>query len=142
MRMPSRRGRMLKMNPSCSPGIAINTKKGDARNTVSSRVGSTIFVMMATTVTLRPRTCPQQLRLRTCLQQLRPPPLHQHVVMRNLQGEVPATAAAKPELEVAKLANIGPTKIPHRHSKTPENFPGKGLGNHNYCRNPNNRTTI
>ena len=25
---------------------------------------------------------------------------------------------------------------PHRHSRTPSNFPNKGLGDHNYCRNP------
>ena len=25
---------------------------------------------------------------------------------------------------------------PHRHSRTPSKYPNKGLGDHNYCRNP------
>ena len=29
-------------------------------------------------------------------------------------------------------------QTPHTHDKNPENYPGKGLGAHNKCRNPDN----
>ena len=30
------------------------------------------------------------------------------------------------------------SQTPHRHSRTPANYPNKGLGDHNECRNPDN----
>ena len=32
------------------------------------------------------------------------------------------------------------SQIPHNNNKTPSNYPTAGLGDHNYCRNPNNET--
>ena len=29
---------------------------------------------------------------------------------------------------------------PHRHDKTPEKYPDKGLGDHNFCRNPDTKS--
>ncbi|XP_072182245.1 uncharacterized protein [Diadema setosum] len=32
-------------------------------------------------------------------------------------------------------------QAPHQHSRTPANYPNAGLGDHNYCRNPDNMNT-
>ena len=29
---------------------------------------------------------------------------------------------------------------PHKHSRTNANYPNKGIGNHNFCRNPDNES--
>ena len=34
------------------------------------------------------------------------------------------------------------SQSPHNHSRTDENFPNKGLGDHNFCRNPDGESTI
>ena len=32
------------------------------------------------------------------------------------------------------------SQTPHNHTKTPESYPNKGLGDHNFCRNPHGNT--
>ena len=38
--------------------------------------------------------------------------------------------------ESGKTCQKWTSQTPHSHSRTPQNYPGKGLGDHNYCRNP------
>ena len=45
------------------------------------------------------------------------------------RGTISVTHAGKP-------CQKWTSQTPNRHSRTPSNYPDKGLGDHNYCRNP------
>ena len=51
------------------------------------------------------------------------------------RGGVATTSAATGSLTCQKWT----AQTPHSHGNTPEAKPGKGLGDHNYCRNPDGR---
>ena len=45
-------------------------------------------------------------------------------------------AARQTKTVSGKTCQKWTAQSPHRHSRTPSKYPNKGLGDHNYCRNP------
>ena len=65
----------------------------------------------------------------------------------------PATTTTKPinnsdyrgalsETKSGRTCQKWTAQEPHSHDRTPEKYPNKGLGDHNYCRNPDGEDTI
>ena len=57
------------------------------------------------------------------------PECYTKAAAQDYRGHVQVTASGKACQEWT-------SQSPHKHSRTPTNYPNSGLGTHNYCRNP------
>ena len=66
-------------------------------------------------------------------------PLTIFILACNQFGHVPSNYAGTISIaKSGKTCQKWTSQHPHEHERTPDGYPGEGLGNHNYCRNPDN----